>query len=84
MDFTSHQENWKNFEQNNNSVALNVLFVSRNSEEIKLAFKSNYNKRKNEVILLTINDEAERCYYFAVKNSLEIYSSKWLRIKRLQ
>ena len=84
MDFTSHQENWKNFEQNNNSVALNVLFVSHNSEEIKLAYKSNYNKRKNEVILLMINDEAERCYYFAVKNSLEIYSSKWLRIKRLQ
>ena len=84
MDFTSHQENWKNFEQNNNSVALNVLFVSHNNEEIKLAYKSNYNKRKNEVILLMINDEAERCYYFAVKNSLEIYSSKWLRIKRLQ
>ena len=84
MDFTSHQENWKNFEQNNDSVALNVLFVSHNSEEIKLAYKSNYNKRKNEVILLMINDEAERCYYFAVKNLLEIYSSKWLRIKRLQ
>ena len=26
------------------------------------------NKRKNEVTLLIINDEAEKCYYFAVKN----------------
>ena len=84
VDFSSHQKDWEKFEQINTSAALNVLFVSHNSEEIKLAYKSNYNKRKNEVILLMINDEAERCYYFAVKNSLEIYSSKWLRIKRLQ
>ena len=48
---------WENFEQKNNSVAVNVLFVSHNSEEIKLAYKSSYNKRKNQVILLTINDE---------------------------
>ena len=35
----------ENFEQKNNSIAINVLFVSHNSEEIKLAYKSN--KRKN-------------------------------------
>ena len=47
----------ENFEQENNSIAINVLFVSHNSEEIKLAYKSSYNKRKNQVILLMINDE---------------------------
>ena len=26
-----------------------------------------------------INDEAEKCYYFAVKNLLELYSFEWLR-----
>ena len=36
-DFSSHQRDWKDFEQENNSIALNVLFVSYNSEEIKLA-----------------------------------------------
>ena len=34
-DFSSHQRDWENFEQENNSIALNVLFVSHNSEEIK-------------------------------------------------
>ena len=59
---------WENFEQNNTAIALNVLFVSYNSEEIKLAYKSRYNnKRKNQVILLMINDEANNCYYFAAK-----------------
>ena len=39
-----------------------MLFVSYNSEEMKLAYKSNYNKRKNQVILLMINDnEANIC-----------------------
>ena len=68
-DFSSHQRYWENFEQENNSIAINVLFVSHNSEEIKLAYKSSYNKRKNQVILLMINDEANNCYCFAVKIS---------------
>ena len=47
IDLSSHQRNWEKFEQENNSIALNVLFVSYNSEEIKLAYKWTYNKRKN-------------------------------------
>ena len=73
-DFSSHQRNWKEFEQNNTSIALNILFVSYNSEEIKLAYKSNYNKHKNQVILLMINDESNKCNYFAVKNLSELNS----------
>ena len=71
-DFSSHQRNWENFEQENNSIALNVLFVSYNSEEIKLAYKWSYNKRINQAILLMINDEANNCCYFAVKNLSEL------------
>ena len=66
-DFPLYREDWENSEQNNTSVALNMLFELYNSKEIKLAYKSNYNKRKNQVILLMINDEANNCYYFAVK-----------------
>ena len=82
-DFSSYQRDWEEFEQNNTSIALNVLFVSYNSEEIKLAYKSRYNnKRKNHVILLMINDEAKNCYYFAVKNLSELYSFGWLRVEK--
>ena len=82
IDFSSHQRYWENFEQENNSIAINVLFVSHNSEEIKLAYKSSYNKRKNQVILLMINDEANNYYYFAVKNLSELNSLGWLRGKK--
>ena len=81
-DFSSHQRDWENSEQENNSIALNVLFVSYNSEEIDLAYKSSYNKSKIQVILLMINNEANIYYYFAIKNLSELNSLGWLRGKK--
>ena len=83
IDFSWYQKDCEEFEQNNTSIAFNVLIVSHNSEEMTLAYKSKYNnKRKNHVILLMVNDEAEQCYYFAVKNLLELYSLGWLKSKK--
>ena len=42
-DFSSHKRDWGNFEQNNKEIALNVLFSSKDSEEITLLCKSEYN-----------------------------------------
>ena len=86
-DFSSQQRDWENFEQNIESIALNVLFASQNSEEITLVHKSeNNSKRENNVLLLMINDDDDdddvdddEKYYFAVKCKLELYSSEWLR-----
>ena len=36
--FSSSQRDWEEFVQNNTAIALNILFVSHNSEEIKLAY----------------------------------------------
>ena len=71
-------------EQNNESIALNVLFSSQNSEEITLLYKSEHNyNRENKVLLLMINDDDnEKYYYFAVKSKLELYSSEWLKSKK--
>ena len=82
-DFSSHKRDWENFEQNNESIALNVLFSSKDSEEITLLYKSEYNlERENKVLLLMINDDDEKYYYFAVKSKLELYSSEWLGSKK--
>ena len=67
-DFSSQKRNWENFEQNNESITLNVLFSSQNSEEITLLYKSEHNyNRENNALLLMINDD-EKYYYFAVKS----------------
>ena len=70
------------FERNRKSITFLVLFISRNSEEIKLVYKSEHNlKQENKVLLLMINDN-EKYYYFAVKSKLELYSSEWLKSKK--
>ena len=38
-DFSSHKRDWENFEQNNESIALNVLLSSKDSQEITLLHK---------------------------------------------
>ena len=35
--FLSHKNDWKNFESNNKSIALNILYVPYNTKEIKHA-----------------------------------------------
>ena len=39
--FPSHKEDWKKFESNNKSIALNILFVSYNTEKKDLHASQN-------------------------------------------
>ena len=68
IDFPSHGKDWKKFESNNKSIALNILYVPHNAEKIRHAYKSKYNlTRENQVILLMITD-GEKWHYLAVKS----------------
>ena len=69
--FSSHKRDWENFEENNKSIALNILFSSKDKEEITFFYESKYNlKRENKVLLLMISDDNEKYYYFVVKSKL--------------
>ena len=69
INFPSQKEGWGKFEQNNKEIALNILFVPHNKEEIWPAYISKYNhKCKNQVILLMITDDGTRWHYLAVKS----------------
>ena len=59
-----------------------MFYLYHNSEEIKLAYKSGYNKYKIQVTLLMINDKANNYYDFAIKNLSELNSLGWLRGKK--
>ena len=68
IEFSSHKNDWKNFESYNKTIALNILYVPKNSEEIRHAYKLKYNlNRKNQVIILMITD-GKKWRYLAVKN----------------
>ena len=67
-DFPSTGKDWKKFESNNKSIALNILYVPHNTEKICHTYKSKYNStRENQVILLMITD-GEKWHYLAVKS----------------
>ena len=66
IDFPSAGKDWEKFELNNESIALNVLYVPHKTGKIHLAYKSKYNlTREKQVILLMITD-GEKWYYTAV------------------
>ena len=68
IDFPSHSKDWKTFESNNKSIALNIWHVPHNTKIIRHAYKSKYNlERENQVILLMITD-GKKWSYFAVKS----------------
>ena len=68
IEFPSHLKDWKKFEQNNKTIALNILFVPYNTKKIRLAYKSKYNhKRYYQVNLLMITD-GKKWHFLAVKS----------------
>ena len=51
MDFQLHRKDWKKFEQNNKTIALNIVYVPRNTKEKRVAYKSKHNFNcENQVI----------------------------------
>ena len=66
-DFPSYKRDWNEFEKDDKTVALTILYVPHNTEEIRHAYKPKHNlKRENQGILLMITD-GEEWHYLAVK-----------------
>ena len=65
IDFPPEKQDYKTLEMNNKSINLNILQV--NEQKISHIYKSEFNKtRENKVVLLMINDNEKRDY-LAVK-----------------
>ena len=68
INFPVNLKGCKKFERDNKTIALNILFILYNTKQIRLAYKSKYNyKRDNQVILLMITG-GEKRHYLAVKS----------------
>ena len=73
INFPSTGKDWKKFELNNTSIALNILYVPHDTEKICHAYKSKYNlTRENQVILLMISG-GEKWHYLAVKKMSALF-----------
>ena len=68
INFPAGSKEWQKFERNNDTIALNVLYVEQNTKKISVVYKSKYNnKPKKQVILLMIGD-GKKYHYLAVTN----------------
>ena len=76
IEFPTEQKDWKKFEQNNKTIALNILYVPYNTKQICRACKSEYNnERENQVILLMITD-GKKWHNLALKSEPIFYGGK--------
>ena len=68
IEFPAGPKEWIQFEKNNKTIALNVLYIRRYTKTISVAYRSEYNnKRKKQVILLMISN-GKKQHYLAVTN----------------
>ena len=53
INFPAGSKEWRKIEQNNDTIALNILYAEKNTKTINIVYKSKYNNnRKKQVILL--------------------------------
>ena len=66
IEFPAGPKDWKRFEQNNKTIALNILLVPHNAGIIRVTYRSEYNhKCKNQVNLLMTTD-GTKWHYLAI------------------
>ena len=79
IEFPAGAKNWKKFEQNNKTIALNALYIPHNTKTISVAYRSEYNnKRKKQVILLMITN-GKKWRYLAVTKLSALLAKKIIK-----
>ena len=66
IEFPATSKYWKKFEQNNESIALNILYIPHGTKKISLAYKSKHNLNREEQVILLMISSGEKCHYTAV------------------
>ena len=68
IDFSAAPKEQIKFEKNNNTTALNILYIPRNTKIMNVEYRPKHNNQcKKQVILLMINN-GKKSHYLAVTN----------------
>ena len=73
---SSKIDDLKTFEENNPTIALNILYIKEKEMCSAYISKINLNCEKQIILLMIPNEEKERWHYHAVKNCLAGITSK--------
>ena len=67
IDFPPTSKDWKKFEQNN-EIAINILYVPHNTRIKQVAYKSKQNLTCDKQVILLMITNGEKWHYLTVKN----------------
>ena len=67
IDFPSTSKDWKKLEQNN-EIAINILYVPHNTKKVQIAYKSKQNLTCDKQVILLMITDGEKWHYLTVKN----------------
>ena len=69
IDFPAGHKDYSAFERDNGDIALNILFVPHNTQEIRQSYISKHNKTRDiDANLLMITDGTGKWHYLAIKS----------------
>ena len=68
IEFPPTSKDWKKFELNNESIALNILYVPHNTRKIQVAYKSKHNLTFDKQVILLMITDGEKWHYTAVSS----------------
>ena len=66
IDFPSTSKDWRKPELNNESIALNILYVPHKTRKICLAYNSKHNLTREKQVILLMFTDGEKWHYIAV------------------
>ena len=67
IDFPSTSKDWKKLEQND-EIAINILYVPHNTRKIQVAYKSKQNLTYDKQVILLMITDGKKWHYLTVKN----------------
>ena len=69
IDLLAGHQDYSEFEKNNTDIALNILYIPHDMQEIRQGYISNHNKTRNtHANLLMITEAHGKWHYVAIKN----------------
>ena len=68
IEFPAGPKDWKKFERNNKTIALDILFIPHNAKTTRVAYISEYNNKCKKQVILLMTTDGKKSHYLAVTN----------------
>ena len=80
INFPSEKDDSKNFEKNNVTIALNILYAKK--EKIYPAYVSKHNSNREKQVVLLMIPNGKRWHYLEVKKTISVIKKNKVYISR--